>query len=277
MRKKPLKKIFLRGSQLNFDLLSFAYDEENKTIQIRTIDRSYRDSRKNVTSFRIRYDGEFRILDVNGLELFKWIDRKDLRKLVKLEARKILEQDMKLKGLFPQTDSYEVESNLVRGHFDHKGIDFIVWVLLTIHFSREVPFEEFIENFWNFVRESFTERGFFGGIVRMIKLLVLEDFPDASISVTTGPSAYKFYFGERSSSTYNLLVDIFILLKGPLPERIVETLLNSSDVREFVFKFIALIEPSRVENVFLFDPEMRKSDLDEVKKLLSEVSSFASD
>jgi len=66
-------------------------------------------------------------------------------------------------------------------------------------------------------------------------------------------------------------------LRRPLDEDVLRSLLNSSSVREFAFKFAMYIDPSNVELITVSCSGRDRTglwinDINEVKKLLSEVA-----
>jgi len=237
---------------------------------------SYKGPKKSVTGFRLRHEENFHVSDIDETRASEWIKGRTLRNLVKQEARRVIEQHTNLKKWFPQTEGYELETSVVEIGASWEEIHFGVWVILTVRFSGEVPFDEFEGKFWDFVRETLTERGLSGRVVGMVKRLIAEDFPKASVTVTTGWGGYEFFFGDGSShdEDLNMVIEAYIELKRPLPEKAVELLLNSTNERDFFLKFSMLVDSSIVDYVALADPVVRGSNLSEVNELLLRVSSL---
>jgi len=265
--------MFMYGSNLNLPLLSFRHvsAKMRNAVHIRMLNPdSYKGPRESVIGFRLRHEENFHVSDVDETKVASWIKEKNLKGLVRQEARRVIEQYINLKKWFPQTESYELESNIVEIGTSWENIHFGVWVILTVRFSEALPFDEFKGKFWDFVRENLTERGLSGRIVGMIKRLITKNFPKASVTVTTGWGGYEFFFDDNSShdENLNMIVEVYIELRRPLPEEAVELLLNSTDERDFVIKFLMLIDPSNVSRVIVADPTMRSSDLKEVNNLL---------
>jgi len=287
VKRRPLKKVSQYDSILDFPLLSFKYDERKNTIYLRVLKPlSTLSSKRDVTGFIIKHTIYYRVEGVNGIDVSVWIKENDLKGLLGSEIHKILGHGTWLRNWFHNLARYEFDLDVVELVYYARSINFLVWVMLTVHFSEEIPYEDFAENFSNFIYESFTERGLFGRLEATVRRLITENFPTASVSTVSGFDEYMFlsskdespieYIFGKLPPNY-LFTDITIQLRSPLHEKVINSLLSSSNEREFVFKFLVLIDQSKVRSASISGPRGEWAEdvnFDKVRDLLVEVSSL---
>jgi len=278
MERISLKKVTQINSNLDLPLISFSYEEDRNTIHLRVVDpSSYKRKEGNVTGFQIIYNPNYTVENVDKDEFDKWV--KKFKRSIGPALREVFEYEMNLRVWFPYMKSYEVR---VEPHAvdTYSGEDLFVPVYFTVRFSKEVPYDEFIGNFFDFINVLFDENGYIDLVDETVEALISEEFPEASISTQIALSSkYKLLMGRTKSFINPEFIDISIKLVSPLHESVLNSLLNSSNEGEFVFKFSVYIDPDKVGDIYMRRLGREESgrwvrDINEIKRLLSEVVSL---
>lgn len=281
MGGRPLKKVTQPGSDLDLPFISFRYDENTRSIYLRVVDPKSLGRREgNVMGFEIVYNPVYTIQSIKRKEFDRWIER-GFEDLLVSTLQKVFEENIILRDWFPSVESHEVDVTSFYSHttiYGRKVTEFIVTVSLTVRFSEGIPYDKFMDNFTDFISTVFTLRGFFEEIDNKVEAMILEKFHNAYVSVDTeSPPKYRLFIGGTKSDIDLKFIDTVIWLNNPLSEGVLESLVKSSDEREFVFKFSILIDPSNVRRVSVLHlgwSDFWSNDINGIKKLLMEVASL---
>jgi len=276
MGRKTLKKVTQPGSDLDLPLISFRY-EDTGHIYLRVVDPMSLGRREgDVTGFEIVYRPAYTVEHVNKNEFDKWLNGK-FRRLLTPTLTEVFKYDIDLKRWFPFMRSYDIRTsfNAVSGYWTE---DLQVSVSLTVRFSKGVPYGEFIGDFLDFLSIIFDEKGHFEDVDKTIEALISEEFPQAIVSseVISSPT-YRLFTGETKSEVNPRFIDITIRLKTPLDEKVVDSLADSSNERDFALKFAMYIDPSNVDRIYVSGTKRSNrylDDINEVKRLLVDIASL---
>lgn len=254
------------------------YQEDNQTIHLRLVDPSFFEKPKRIIEgFEVIYNPSFSVEGVNREEFRRWIEN-GFKQSLEPELLKTFEHSGILKSWFPQLKSLEVEiSPFVLPENGSQSL--FVFVFVTVRFSEGIPFREFADNFLNFINVGFIGRKCSDMVNTTIQRVITEKFPEARILVMSfGSPDYKLFTKKGEVSLLNPLF-VNIMLTRPLHENVLNSLLSSSDEREFAFKFAILIDPSYVSRVAVSyrggkRVSRKLENINKIKELLLKVSSL---
>jgi len=265
------------NSVLEFPLVSFMYRENNQTIHLRLVDPSFFEKPKRIVEgFEIVYNPSFLVTRVSRKEFRRWIGER-FEQTLEPELLKTFEHSGILKSWFPNLKSLEVGiSPFVMSENGSESL--YVFVFVTVRFSEGIPFGEFANNFLNFINECFIGRKCSDMIDATIQRAITEKFPEARISIQSSGSPDYRLFTKGEVRYFNPFF-VNIVLSRSLHENVLNSLLSSSDEKEFAFKFAFLIDPSYVSRVIVSYPggkrvNRRLENIDKVKELLLKIASF---
>jgi len=277
MERKPFKKVWHPGSQLNLPLISFSYEDDRKLIELRVVDpSSIKWGEGSVTGFKITYSAAYEVEDVDRKDFHRWVGGK-FKRVLKPAIEEIFRHDIDMRNWFPEMRSYQI-STTTHSISGYNKEDLQVSVSLTVRFSEGIPYREFVGRFLDFISVIFEEDGHWEDVDGTVEALISERFPEATVSTHLLDSPKHTFFMDEGESGFNpTFIDITISLSNPLDKTVVESLLDSSNERDFVLKFAMLIDPSDVSMVTASQPGQNRfgrriSSLEEVKKLLTEVA-----
>jgi len=206
---------------------------------------------KTVTGFRFWFFSEVIIQNPEDEEKFaRWMKRK-FPSLLQSNLRKGIQARFPLENWFPYMKSYDIK---VEVSADTMPIlTFEVWTEIEVTFAEEVPYEQFSEDLRHFVSQNFDFVGLTSEVNDTIDYIINFEQPqtDFLYSIQTSPpSQIQLFWGKRRAVFgFPENIRIHIYLKEPLPESVLNLLVNSSDERDFILNFSVLLDNKNIEEI----------------------------
>jgi len=206
---------------------------------------------KTVTGFKFWFFSEVIVRDLeNEREFVRWMKR-DFPSLLQSNLRESIELRFPLDEFFPYMESYDVK---VKVSADTMPIlTFEILTEIEVTFAEEVPYERFSEGLRRFVSHDFHFTGLTDEVNDTIDYIINYEQPQTDFlysAQTSPPSRIQLLWGKRRAEfSFPEHIRIHIYLQNPLPENVLNLLVNSSDERDFILNFSVLLDNRNIKEI----------------------------
>jgi len=255
---------------LNFQNFTVKFDSEKNRISL-VIYRSDIPKEGTVTGFRFDFFSEIIIRNPEDERSFvRWMKR-EFPSILRSDLLKTFRSKFPLNEHFPYLKSYDVK---VKVSEDINSILFFeVLTEVEVSFSKGVSRDRFDEDLKRFVSENFDFLGLPNEVNETIEYIIYYDQPQTDFlfsTQTSPPSRIQIVEGrERTEFNFPEVILIHIYLKNPPSENVLNTLMNSSDEKEFIIKLSLLITDENVENVTVVSSSQDDKGIRDIKDVLN--------
>jgi len=266
----------LNEKTLNFRNFTVKFGDTGQQITIETYRSKLPKRGETVTGFRFSFFSEVIILtQEDEREFIRWMKR-EFPSLLRSNLQESIETRFPLEDWFPYMKSYDIK---VEVSVDKNNtLTFEIETEITVTFSHEVPYKQFSEGLRRFVSNDFDYVGITSDVSDTIDHIITSELPQKNFlySIQTSPPSriQIFWGGGQKEFDFPEYFRIHIYFQEPLPEDVLNLLMNSPDERDFLLKLSLLIKDEDVENIAVISSSQSDEgirDITDVIKFLREV------